>query len=63
MKGMPELWWSPTHGLMEREDSMLWLLIKGPLLEDGDMPLPADAVRLRGDRFTDYYPRPSEESS
>lgn len=54
MHDMPELWWSPEDGLIEREDGMLWLLTKGPLLEDGDAPLPADAVKLDRDRGTDY---------
>jgi hypothetical protein len=64
MTGMPDLWWSPTHGLIEREDGLCWLLTKGPLLEDGDAPLPADAVRLRPDRIADYdYPWSDEEPS
>lgn len=46
MTDSPELWWSPTDGLIEREDGMLWLLTKGPLLGNGEAPLPADAVRM-----------------
>jgi hypothetical protein len=63
MDDMPDLWWSPTHGLIKREDGLCWLLTNGPLLEDGDAPLPADAVRLRPDRITDYdYPWGEEVS-
>jgi hypothetical protein len=54
MMGMPDLWWSPSEGLIEREDGLCWLLTKGPLLEDGDAPLPADAVRLCQDMGSDY---------
>jgi hypothetical protein len=44
---MPELWWSPTHGLIKSEDGLNWLLSTGPLVdpEDPDL-LPEDAVRL-----------------
>lgn len=39
----PGLWWSPTNGLIKREDGLCWLLTNGPLLEE----LPSDAEPLR----------------
>jgi hypothetical protein len=54
MTSIPDLWWSPTHGLIKREDGLCWLLTNGPLLEDGDAPLPADAIRLDEYRGPDY---------
>lgn len=51
MTDIPDLWWSPTHGLIKREEGLYWLLTNGPLLEDG---MPVDAVRLDKDRGTDY---------
>lgn len=47
MTEMPDLWWSPEHGLIEREEGLLWSLTKGPLVDPEDPDLmPVDAIRL-----------------
>lgn len=47
MTQIPDLWWSPSKGLIKREDGLFWLLSVGPLLDDGEADrVPEDAVRL-----------------